>query len=76
MENGQTNSGSPPNRFKVITVGCENEAFESDEKLAVNSSGRPQHRLSVQDFLAVVVPGRRRSSSLNVPDSFESKSSL
>ncbi|GFQ90541.1 solute carrier family 12 member 1, partial [Trichonephila clavata] len=62
---------SPPNRFKVITVGCENEAFESDERLNVNSSGRPQHRLSVQDFLAVVVPGRRRSSSLNVPDSFE-----
>ncbi|GFU03492.1 solute carrier family 12 member 2 [Nephila pilipes] len=71
MEKDQTNGGSPPNRFQVITVGCENNAFESDEKQSNTSSGRPQHRLSVQEFLSVMVPGRRRSSSLNIPDNFE-----
>ncbi|GIX89108.1 solute carrier family 12 member 2 [Caerostris extrusa] len=65
-------SGSP-NRFQVITVGCENDAFEPEEKLTYPPPNRMgQHtRLSVPDFLAAVAPGRKRSSSYNVPDNLE-----
>ncbi|GBN43545.1 hypothetical protein AVEN_160149-1, partial [Araneus ventricosus] len=61
---------TPPNRFQVITVGCENDAFEPDEKLTYPPIGRmgQQSRLSVPDFLAVVVPGRRKTSTLSVQE--------
>ncbi|GBM78309.1 Bumetanide-sensitive sodium-(potassium)-chloride cotransporter [Araneus ventricosus] len=70
MEHRRNSNVTPPNRFQVITVGCENDAFEPDEKLTYPPIGRmgQQSRLSVPDFLAVVVPGRRRTSSLNVQE--------
>ncbi|GIY30106.1 solute carrier family 12 member 1 [Caerostris darwini] len=73
MENRRIGTVDPPNRFQVITVGCENDGFEPEEKLTYPPPNRMgQHtRLSVPDFLAAVAPGRKRSSSYNVPDNLE-----
>ncbi|CAL1299875.1 unnamed protein product [Larinioides sclopetarius] len=70
MEHRKNSNVTPPNRFQVITVSYENDAFEPEEKLTYPPIGRisQQSRLSVPDFLAMVVPGRRRISSLNVQE--------